>query len=127
MKKTKIKSDGHRLAKQRAAKRSPKPIPKCENTYRLEPAEGNHFSPQKVEVAMKGVIDNHPGLEQYNSVRSKVLVKDLTFILNPVFYKVTGELQYTGIYNILNTHLFEIDTMYISYNYNGSVFISIRV
>lgn len=72
----------HRLAKQRAAKRSPKPTPKCENTYRLEPAEGKHFSPQIVEVAMKGVIDNHPGLEQYNSVRSKVLVKDLTERIN---------------------------------------------
>lgn len=72
----------HRLAKQRAAKRSPKPTPKCENTYRLEPAEGKHFSPQKVEVVMKGVIDNHPGLEQYNSVGSKLLVKDLTERIN---------------------------------------------
>lgn len=72
----------HRLAKQRAAKRSPKVAQTYENTYRLEPAEGKHFSPQKVEIAIKSVIDNHPGLEKYNHVRSKVLVQDLTERIN---------------------------------------------
>lgn len=71
-----------RLAKQRAAKRSPKLTPKCENTYRLEPAEGKHFSPQKVEVVMKNVIENHPGLDQYNHIRSKLLVRDLSEKIN---------------------------------------------
>lgn len=68
----------HRLAKQRAAKRSPKLTPKYENTYRLEPEEGKHFSPDKVELVMKNVIEDHPGLAQYNHIRSKILARDLT-------------------------------------------------
>lgn len=72
----------HRLAKQRAAKRSPKLTPKLENTYKLEPDEGKHFSPNKVELVLKGVIENHPGLAQYNPIRCKILARDLTERIN---------------------------------------------
>lgn len=59
-----------------------KPVVRLENTYQLEPNEDNVFIPKKAENIIRETFDSRLQHVKYDSVRSKILAKDLATIVN---------------------------------------------
>ena len=55
-----------------------KPLPRLENTYKLEPDEGKYFAINKVESLLKETLEKRLDNVNYSSENNRLLVTDLT-------------------------------------------------
>jgi hypothetical protein len=73
-----------RLAKKKSSQppAPSKPLVQLENTYQLEPDYGTLFVPKKAENIIQETFNSRLQHVKYDSVRSKILAKDLATIIN---------------------------------------------
>ncbi|XP_061198298.1 dynein light chain Tctex-type 5-B-like [Saccostrea echinata] len=73
-----------RLAKKKSSQAAApsKPQVRLENTYQLEPEDDKTFIPKKAEKIIQEIFDSRLQQVKYDSVRSKLLAKDLATVIN---------------------------------------------
>ncbi|KAK3578659.1 hypothetical protein CHS0354_002963 [Potamilus streckersoni] len=70
-----------RLAKRRSRAQPTAPVVKLENTYRLEPKEGETFPQGKVEQILKNILEFRLSDVTYDPARCKYLTTELTSVI----------------------------------------------
>ena len=55
-----------------------KPVPRLENTYKVEPDDGKHFAIDKVESMLKETLERRLSNVTYSSENNRLLATDLT-------------------------------------------------
>ena len=91
---------------------SQRPPVKLQNTYRLEPKEGEFFNASRVERTLKSIMESYLAGETYDSKKSPVLARNLSDVIRGrmremhfprykyVCHAMIGQLKDQGLANV---------------------------